>query len=702
MFSQPSKLFVLIVIGLMLALSVMGTLGSLVSPPRDPTTGDHTSAGILTTTLSNFTISPTKAYVGQETHFFANASSDVSSELTFVIYFDSRLADSSNNTASPYAVNETGNPGTIHVTHVYDDYGNFSDSVSSYLYVTLYVGDGTHTYKTQKILRIIENTAPTFVMAPGASISDAVRDEPYDLFVELTDPDDDELNVTWDFGDGTPVVTNETGPAKLGVFANQTHAWSFDMDPGVGEVTVYFTLNITADDGQGHQTTRFSTITFYVPYNFYPENITIRASRVVAAPEEVVSFSASATDLEGDALTWTYVFNDTVSNYHSEIIQTERSERNAVVWANTTHVFGSEGTYYVTVYVVDAIDPELVLTRNQSTGLTMTIAENSVPYVSKNITLVSPTGDIILRTGEDSVEVCFSIIAVDTDCDILTVVWDFGDGSEVETNHSEGGLDNVRFYAFHDYNISGIFNVTAEVTDGRSPQEIVRYKLVTVRSENLQPTFKSLILNMSQGTYAEPNTEVSFTIILNDPEFDPLTVSWDFGDNTSLLVVTTSDFDSSGNLTITVHHTYNATGEYTILIRYSDNVVGMGTHNKTYEAFVRVRPELIQEVRIWNWWDFTSLAMVLGAIGVIAAWTVLVGRYRKTLDLHGMTLDEFRIRRKEMRESYKNRMTGASKSERSRLAGEMREKTSELNRMLWHAPEISDGEVVVRDDAEVN
>jgi hypothetical protein len=630
-----------------------------------------------------------------------NASSDVSSELTFVIYFDSRLANGTNNSASPYTVNETGNPGTVHATHVYTDYGNYSDSTSSYLYVTLYVGDGTHTYVSNKILRVIGNTAPTFVMAPGVSISDAVRDEPYDLFVEITDPDDDELNVTWDFGDGTPTATNETGPAKLGVYANQTHTWSFEMEPGVGEVDVTFTLNITADDGQGHRTTRLSTVVFSVGYNFYPENITLRASRIVADPAEVVSFSANATDWEGDALTWTYVFNDTVSNYHTEVIQTERSDRNAVVWANTTHVFGSEGTYYVTVYVVDAIDPELILVRNQSTKLKMTIAENNIPYVSRNITLVYPTSDIIVNATLGSVKVGFSISATDGDDDILSVAWDFGDGSAVETNHSLGE-STVKFYASHEYNRSGIFNVTAKVTDGRMQQEIIRYKLVAVRSENAPPTITQLKLNMSYGTFAGPNTEVRFTLVLRDAEGDPLTVTWDFGDNSSLFVITSSDYDAEGNLTFIVNHTYIEIGEYTVTIVYTDNVVGTGVHTKIYEATVRVKIPLIHVDRVWNWWDYTSLGAVLSVFGALVAWTLVIGRYRKILDMHGLTLDEFRIRRKELRESYRDQMKDLSRGERSQLNREWKQKSAELNRMLKSAPMVADGEVDAGEDTEVN
>jgi hypothetical protein len=687
---------------LMLALSMVGTFGSMAPQDRAPSADGPLSAGILTTTLLNFTVTPTRAYIGQEVHFFANASSDTSSSLTFSIYYDSRLLLFINNTASPYDSVSTANPGMMHTSFIYEDYGNLSDATSSYYIVTLYVGDGTNTYKTTKTVRVVDNAAPTFVLGPGERITDADRDSPYNISVKVTDPDDDPLHVTWDFGDDTPVATNDTAPAKLGVYANQTHTWSFELDPGIGDVEIHFMLNITADDGQGHQTTLLSEVTFTVGPNFQPENITLTVTSLTVDPAQVVSFSASATDWEGDALTWTYVFNDTVSNYHTEVIQTERSDRNEIVWANTTHIFGSEGIYYVKVYVVDAIDPALVLIRNQSTKLTITVAENNLPYVSKNITVVSPTGDIILTASEESVEVCLSISVADADGDVITVVWDFGDGSEAETNNSAGQL-TVRFYAFHSYNRSGVFNVTLKVTDGRLPEEIVRYKLLTVRSENLPPTFKSLKLNMSHGTFAEPNTEVGFTLVLNDPERDPLTITWDFGDNTSLLVVTAGDYDASGNVTITVYHTYNTSFEYTVLIRYSDNVLGTGTHNKTYEAFVRVRPELIQEIRIWNWWDFTSLGLVLSAAGALLGWSLVVGRYRKILDMHGMTLDEFRIRKRELREAYRERMANADTSaERSKLSKELKGKVSELNKMLWHAPEISGGEVVVRDDVEVN
>ncbi len=701
-FPQPSKLFALIVIGMMLSLTAVGAGNSISPCGTDAVAESPLPAGILATTLVNFTVTPTKAYIGQEVHFFANASSDVSSSLTFSIYYDSRLGDFSNNTASPHDSFTTGNPGMMTASFTYNDYGNLSDATSTYYIVTLYVGDGTNTYKTTKTVRIIDNTAPTFTAGPGSRITSAVRDVPFNISVKLVDTDDDPLHVTWDFGDGSDVATNDTAPAKLGVYANQTHTWSFELDPGVGDLEVYFTLNITADDGQGHQTRLLSNVTFYVGPNFQPENITLAVRSLTVDPQETVSFSASAVDLEGDALTWTYVFNDTVSDYHTEVIQTDRSEPNAVVYANTTHVFGSEGTYYVKLYVVDAIDPDLVLLRNQSTKLTMTVAQNNVPYVSKNITVISPVGDILLGTGEDSIEVSFSVTVADVDGDIITVTWDFGDGSEVETNSSDGEL-SVRFYAFHNYTASGIFNVTASVTDGRISQEIVRYKLVTVRSENLAPFFKSMSLNMSHGTFAEPGTEIGFTLVLGDPEGDPLTVTWNFGDNSSLMVVTVSEYDANGNLTVTVYHTYTVVAEYSVSITYSDNIIGTGTHNKTLDTSVRIKWEIVQEVRVWNWWDYTSLGLVLGGVGAIVIWTIVVGRFRKSLDMHGTTLDEFRIRRKEMRESYRARIASASSNdERSRLIKEMKEKTREMNQMLRHPPVVTEGGAVVGDDAEVN
>ncbi|MCJ7489783.1 MAG: PKD domain-containing protein, partial [Thermoplasmata archaeon] len=649
------------------------------------------SAGILATTIDGFAASPVRVGIGEEVTFFINASSDTSTLLDVLIRFDSQLVNRTNNTASPYEeFTGVDSPCSIITTYSYDSLGNITHSITgeSMYIVTVYVGDGTNTVKLTKTIYVVENVAPEFLLKPGSRIVSAVKDEPYTIVVKTQDEDDDPLLVTWDFGDGSGAAVNETGPAGSGVYTNQTHTWTFELEPGVGDVDVSFLLNITVDDGQGHVLKATSEVVFYIPLNWVAENITLVASSTVVAPSDIVLFSATASDKEGDQLTWTFVFSDGLDEFHYAVYHTDATAPNTLLRVNTSYTFDALGEYMVRVYVVDAISPDLVLSRNQSSGgLDIMVVENAKPFVSGNITVVSPNAElIVINRTTGGINVTFSIMAIDADGDVLTATWDFGDGSEPSVNATSGGTGTNLFVNCHEFTASGVYNVSVVVTDGRADHEVTRYKLVSVRSENLGPTFKSLRLNMSHGSFGAPNTVVVFTLVLSDFERDPLQVTWDFGDNSSLYIVTASEYDSNGNMTIIVEHLYTTIDDYEILITYTDSVLGTGTHTKSYEAYVRIRIPIIQEVRIWNWWDYFSLGVVLVSLGAIGARTVTLGRYRKMLDMHGTTLEEFNVRKNEIRDTYKERM--AESSDRSAAKKSMKQDLKNLNKMRKEPPEI--------------
>lgn len=96
----------------------------------------------------------------------------------------------------------------------------------------------------------------------------------------------------------------------------------------------------------------------------------------------------------------------------------------------------------------------------------------------------------------------------------LTYAWDFGDGKS-------GSGASVS----HAYGVAGEFTARLTVTNTKSlvDDDIVRVKIIPT---NLPPT-ASIQLSPARGTIG---AALSFTAVASDPESQPLTYAWDFGD----------------------------------------------------------------------------------------------------------------------------------------------------------------------------
>ena len=403
------------------------------------------SADSLTVELANvsFSASPSNAYVNEEVTFFANASSDVpAASLTFRIYFDGFIPPFSNNTASATSVSTTGNPGSVIFKYTYDAPGNFSDENGPFYFVRLFVGDGTNTVEYPYIKVYMNyNSPPSFVGYVEDPLVDVWKNITKSLSTIIQDVNNDPVTVTWDFGDGTANETQLlTGTAAAdGVYSNVTHAWSPPADPGVGDFTVIYQMNITLDDGFNPPVVSTSFVNVYVPINF-PPTIGFAASVSRASPGDVINFSARATDAEGDPLTWTFNYSDG----SIEVFHTLATSPGTLVWNNVTHHFDAIGSYTVSIYVSDALEPNQVSYHNQSADVEIQIVDNLPPEVSKEISS-SPQGDPQIQGMIGNISVEFSIEGNDWEGDVVTAVWDMNDTLGPRTNATSGGTDKFMF-----------------------------------------------------------------------------------------------------------------------------------------------------------------------------------------------------------------------------------------------------------------
>ncbi len=408
------------------------------------------------------------------------------------------------------------------------------------------------------------------------------------ISIRVNDSDNDILNVTWDWGDGSPTETNTTPPAQVAVRIYNEHAWTppIEYTQGTGDFNYTYALSVMVEDGQGNYVWRNTTVYCYIPENYGPEaDITGPTSEV--APNVDTTFVAKAWDFEGEPLTWTFVFNDSATDYLTLVYNTPAFEPNTWTWNNITHAFPDEGYYNVTVYVSDALGANQTFPHNNSDRASVSVWSNEAPYCA-NITS-SPENPVV-NSSDGQVEVGFIIEIYDNEGDIVTAIWNFGDGSPTASNLTPGGRTVHTLRQNHTYTGSGAFNVTVNVTDGTPGNEVARYLVLTVIYNNLPPALTQFSYSASGIPLARhpfEGEDVCYEVVLTDAETDGIELTWDFGDGSPPSHHNLTEYDE-GKVSCSQNHTYSVAGNYVITIWYTDNEVGLTNHSLEYMVSVSV------------------------------------------------------------------------------------------------------------------
>ncbi len=606
-----------------------------------PSPDEELRCGTMAASILSFTASPNRVYVGEEVTFTATATSTSSASLTFTIYYDAILPPyPENNTQSPYSEHMTDSPGTVTTTFTYEQLGNLTLGTDTFYVVRLVVSDGSATTATELLsVYVIENRAPTFDESLMAELPDLNPGEEANLSITVSDPDGDPLVVTWDFGDGS-VVVDTIGPALSGVYVNQTYAWYPVTGPGIGG-DMFFSLVITLEDPYANSRTATSLVTVVLPPNGTPST-RLAASETLIDPTEEVSFYANATDPEGEALTWTFVFNNGVEDVHVVVHNTDVTIPGAKIWNNITYTFESPANYTVRLYVCDGLVPYQNLAHNVTKEVSVTVVGNSLPSIVDEIVMSEESPQINVTVGY--VQVTFTIKTYDADGEVITATWNLDDGEGSKVNASAGGLAIYTFRQERYFDQTGVYNVSVVISDDILGHEVVRYREFTVTSDNLPPSVVSFNFTYDAGNYAAPGEKIEFSIKLLDPEMDVIEITWDFGDNSSILSFNLTEY-VDGNVTCVVNHSYSEVGMYNVTIRYSDNeIFGILTHERIKTAEVIVDTPFDRVADPWSWWDYTALIFVLMIPVALALNLVRTRQRRKRLEAQGISLEELELR----------------------------------------------------------
>jgi hypothetical protein len=469
---------------------------------------------------------------------------------------------------------------------------------------------------------------------------------PFTVYINVTDTDGDLLTITWNWGDGTANDTYQT-TATNRTMVPRTHTWDPYIEPGTGGFSIPYTMTITVDDGTGNVVSGTRTIVVTVPENIGP--YLYLSAPTLVDPMDNVTIVASATDNEGESLTWTFVFNDSVTDFLTIVNITPATAPNELVWNNESIVFGAPGNYTVAVSVSDALGVNQTGAHNNTQTLMIRAVANKVPFVT-SIT-IEPS---VLQVNDQKgyLVVNYSVEAQDPDGDPLNATWDFGDGSAPAYNESAGTTAIFEFKQQVNYTNPGTFNISVVVTDGRPGHDVLVYSMVSITSNNLPPSIVEFQANYSGKSAAMPNQTVNFTLIITDPELNTVEVMVDFGDNSTILYFNLTDY-VNGNATITFSHIYTEVGNYTVKLSYTDNKIGIFNHSKEYNITIAVEIPYVPPKFHYSWWDYTSM-FLFGMIPVaIAISYIRSRRTHREIEAKGMTVDEWKLYQEVMDESSK-------------------------------------------------
>jgi ABC-type transport system substrate-binding protein/PKD repeat protein len=337
-----------------------------------------------------------------------------------------------------------------------------------------------------------------------------------------TDPDT--LQYTWFWGDGSA----PTGPLSS---PGTTHNFTKD-----GYYTVWFQAKEVGTADLFGTVGRMMVKVIDVN-NRAPSSLSIGYTPASPNTGNVIQFTGSAIDLDGDPLYYSWDFGDTYSSLEQ----------------NPTHQYMTQGSYTAKLYVTDNHVGTLTRPVNTTSGGFVVVTENAMPSIS--------VPDFGLRLSATSLQ--YNITASDSD-NSLRLTWLWGDGSSSVTTLPT---------AWHTYTKKGTFtiNVYADDLTGLSGHNATGSGVVTIYNTPTPPTQVSLTVNNSSPFQYEL---ISFTGKAKDVSGEDLRYTFKFGDGTYANVDTVA---TNQVVTVVAPHWYLTAGTKSAYLYVSDGQSNVST-----------------------------------------------------------------------------------------------------------------------------
>jgi PKD repeat protein/dienelactone hydrolase len=293
----------------------------------------------------------------------------------------------------------TGWSDSPFASHTYTRSGNFTATIS--------VKDGDGAASNAILTVTVLDTAPVAAVGAPRAKDEIDKDSEVSFSGKGTDTASDQasLQLWWDFGDG-----NASDPSAD---AATTHTYTRGGT---------YTASLHVRDADGYE--GLANVTFKV-VNQLPEAAIISPTASQFNEDDKVRFSAEGTDTESDQELLNYSWDIGGAEYHGKQLELR---------------FTQEGTVH---YKVTVRDPE---------GAEAT-AEGSLEVKNPNPVIVSDIGPLDLFVN-DTANYTLSVKDTASDITILTVLWEFGDGS---TSDRPNGT--------HGFSKAGNYNIKVTVRD---------------------------------------------------------------------------------------------------------------------------------------------------------------------------------------------------------------------------------------------
>jgi hypothetical protein len=283
------------------------------------------------------------------------------------------------------------------------------------------------------------NRPPTVSQAAQATPASVTGSAPVQLSVGSTDPDGDTLTYAW--------TQSPSSPA--GTFTNASVANPTWTAPVVSTTTT-FSLRANISDGRGGsvQSQKDVSVAPPIPQNNPPVVNTPTASATTINEQEAISLSVTATDADGDPLTYAWAQTAPASPMGTFSSTTVANP----TW--TAPDVTATGTYTLRVTVSDGYGG------SAQGSIDITVQKvNQPPTVAASIT--SPSSLLPGNTGS------FSITASDPDGDPLTYSWDQTDPATPGTWVGSRTASSASWYS-PVVSAQTSFTLSVSVTDGQS------------------------------------------------------------------------------------------------------------------------------------------------------------------------------------------------------------------------------------------
>lgn len=437
------------------------------------------------------TCTPNPATTGQTVTFSASATDADNDPLTY-------SWDMGN------GITKTG----ASVTQVYATAGSYT--------VVVTVTDGKGGSDTKSVAITVTtpvNHPPVLSAPPTCTPNPGAVGQTLTLTASATDPDSDPLTYSWDMGNGT---------TKTGASITQVY-----------NAAGTYTVTVTVSDGRGGSDSK----TVSVPVNVALNHAPVLSAIPTCTPNagvvgQTLSFSANATDVDSDPLTYTWNMGNGTS----------------LTGASVTQAYSTAGTYTASVVVSDGRGGS----DTKSVSVTINVPPPNHPPVLSAAPSCSPNPATVGQTQT------FTASATDADNDPLAYTWNLGNGT------TKTGASITQVYAS-----AGVYSVTVTATDGKGGSDTKSVSVTVNAPVNHQPV-------LSAAPLCSPNPAIAgqamvFSASATDADNDPLTYTWDLGNGTI----------RTGAV---VTQIYASAGVYTARVTVSDGKGG--TDTKTVNATV--------------------------------------------------------------------------------------------------------------------